>query len=104
MIRPYRRQADSQQPTDAAGQGFEAVVSNPNLKLVDQVRELLRLRHYSIPTIRMFCPRRKRDEKSVGLSLSASKSKPLQTRKSLPVKWLPRPCALHAPKLEISYR
>jgi hypothetical protein len=28
--------------------GFKAVVPNPNLKLLDQVREVLRLRHYSI--------------------------------------------------------
>ena len=30
--------------------GFEAVVPNPKLKLLDQVREVLRLRHYSIQT------------------------------------------------------
>ena len=30
--------------------GFEAVVPNPKLKLLDQVREIMRLRHYSIRT------------------------------------------------------
>jgi integrase len=32
------------------GAGFEAVVPNPKLKLLDQVREVLRLRHYAIRT------------------------------------------------------
>ena len=30
--------------------GFEAVVPNPKLKLLEQVREVMRLRHYSIRT------------------------------------------------------
>jgi site-specific recombinase XerD len=30
--------------------GFEAVVPNPKLKLLEQVREIMRLRHYSIRT------------------------------------------------------
>jgi len=33
-----------------AGKGYEAVVSNPKGKLLDQVKELMRLRHYSIRT------------------------------------------------------
>ncbi len=33
-----------------AGAGFEMVVPNPKLKLMDQVREVMRLRHYSIRT------------------------------------------------------
>ena len=40
---------------DVAGTGFEAVVPNPKLKLMDQVREVLRLRHYSIRTERCYC-------------------------------------------------
>jgi hypothetical protein len=51
MTRPYRRQADPEQrghDGDAPGRGFEAVVPNPKLKLMDQVREVLRLPHYSI--------------------------------------------------------
>jgi hypothetical protein len=33
--------------------GFEAVVPNPKLKLLEQVREIMRLRHYSIRSSRM---------------------------------------------------
>jgi integron integrase len=35
--------------------GFEAVVPNPKLKLLDQVREVMRLRHYSIRTETSYC-------------------------------------------------
>ncbi len=35
--------------------GFEAVVPNPKLKLLDQVREVMRLRHYSIRTETSCC-------------------------------------------------
>jgi integrase len=35
--------------------GFEAVVPNPKLRLLDQVREVLRLRHYSIRTEQSYC-------------------------------------------------
>jgi hypothetical protein len=35
--------------------GFEAVVPNPKLKLLDQVREVMRLRHYSIRTEQSYC-------------------------------------------------
>jgi integron integrase len=35
--------------------GFEAVVPNPKLKLLDQVREVMRLKHYSIRTERSYC-------------------------------------------------
>jgi site-specific recombinase XerD len=35
-------------------QGFEAVIPNPKLKLMDQVREVMRLRHYSIRTERTY--------------------------------------------------
>ena len=37
------------------GLGFEAVVPNPKLKLMDQVRERMRLRHYSMHTKRSYC-------------------------------------------------
>ena len=33
-----------------AGKGFAGVVPNPKLRLLDQVREVMRLRHYSIRT------------------------------------------------------
>ncbi len=58
MTKPYRRQdsrEDQSSPQNAAGAGFEAVVPNPNLKLLDQVREVMRLRHYSIRTERTYC-------------------------------------------------
>jgi hypothetical protein len=38
-----------------SGRGFEAVVPNPKLKLLDQVREVLRLRHYAIRTEQSYC-------------------------------------------------
>ena len=37
------------------GAGFEAVIPNPKLKLLDQVREVMRLRHYSMSTERSYC-------------------------------------------------
>ena len=51
-----RRQAGTAQPErGGAGVGFAAVVPNPKLKLMDQVREVLRLKHYSIRTERCYC-------------------------------------------------
>lgn len=44
-----------QKAGDLAGVGFEAVVPNPKLKLMDQMREVLRLRHYSIRTEQSYC-------------------------------------------------
>jgi integron integrase len=35
--------------------GFDAVVPNPKLKLLEQVREIMRLRHYSIRTEQSYC-------------------------------------------------
>jgi hypothetical protein len=35
--------------------GYDLVVPNPKLKLLDQVREVLRLRHYSIRTEQTYC-------------------------------------------------
>ena len=35
--------------------GFEAVVPNPKLKLMEQAREVMRLRHYSIRTEQSYC-------------------------------------------------
>ena len=40
---------------EGPGTGFEAVVPNPKLKLLDQVREVMRLRHYSFRTERSYC-------------------------------------------------
>src|SRR5216683_3136418 len=38
-----------------AGKGFAAVIPNPKLKLLDQVREVMRLRHYAIRTEQSYC-------------------------------------------------
>lgn len=53
MSGSYSRQARTARPERAGGQdapgiGFEAVIPNPKLKLLDQVREVMRLKHYSI--------------------------------------------------------
>jgi hypothetical protein len=34
---------------------YESVVPNPKLKLLDQMREAMRLKHYSIRTERSYC-------------------------------------------------
>jgi hypothetical protein len=39
----------------AVRRGFEAVVPNPKLKLMDQVREVMRLKHYAIRTETCYC-------------------------------------------------
>src|SRR5258708_23619470 len=56
MTGSYHRQGTFRRPEhDVPGTGFEAVIPNPNLKLMDQVREVMRLRHYSIRTERSYC-------------------------------------------------
>ncbi len=50
-MRLCRRQATSDTPENLPGRGFEAVFPNSEAELLDQVREVLRLRHYSIPTM-----------------------------------------------------
>jgi hypothetical protein len=35
--------------------GIELVIPNPNLKLMDQVREVMRVRHYAIRTEQAYC-------------------------------------------------
>ena len=42
-------------PRSAPAIGWELVVPNPKLKLMDQVREVLRLKHYAIRTERCYC-------------------------------------------------
>ena len=34
---------------------YELITPNPKLKLLDQVREVMRLKHYSIRTERCYC-------------------------------------------------
>src|ERR1035437_585237 len=38
-----------------SGVGGDLIVPNPKLKLLDQVREVMRLKHYSIRTERCYC-------------------------------------------------
>jgi hypothetical protein len=35
--------------------GWELVIPNPKLKLMDQVREVLRVKHYAIRTEQAYC-------------------------------------------------
>ncbi len=46
-----------QRPSEGGGVGrsWERVIPNPKLKLMDQVREVMRLKHYSIRTERCYC-------------------------------------------------
>jgi hypothetical protein len=48
-------QAGRRVPAAQAGKVLEAVIPNPKLKLLDQVREVMRLRHYSIRTEHCYC-------------------------------------------------
>ena len=51
MEREGQRQSQSGgAPTLMIGRG-DLITPNPNLKLLDQVREVMRLKHYSIRTI-----------------------------------------------------
>src|SRR5258706_3707345 len=55
MTPHYRSQVNSRKVKGGpVRRGFEAVVPNPKLKLMDQVREIMRLRHYSIRTERCY--------------------------------------------------
>ena len=55
MTPQYRSQVNSRKVKGGpVRRGFEAVVPNPKLKLMDQVREIMRLRHYSIRTERCY--------------------------------------------------
>jgi hypothetical protein len=42
-------------PNPASGRVWELVVPNPKLKLMDQVREVLRIKHYAIRTEQAYC-------------------------------------------------
>ncbi len=49
-------QAPRAHPWGAGGQvRYELITPNPKLKLLDQVREVMRLKHYSIRTERSYC-------------------------------------------------
>jgi hypothetical protein len=49
----------SDAPLQTGRVGFEVAVPNPKLKLLDRLREALRLRHYSIQTERALAGRGK---------------------------------------------
>src|SRR6266404_5204737 len=51
----FRRIPNSPNPTPTAPVQLESILPNPKLKLLDQVREVMRLRHYSIRTERCYC-------------------------------------------------
>jgi integron integrase len=48
--KPSQRSVGGSEPP-----GFESVIPNPKLKLLDQMREVMRLKHYSIRTERSYC-------------------------------------------------
>ncbi len=57
MKQAYRRQDRwANGEANRPGAGFAAVVANPKLKLMDQVREVMRLRHYSIRKWNLYEP------------------------------------------------
>src|SRR5512138_2495115 len=49
------RQSPKDGSLDALTPGVESVIPNPRLKLLDQIREVMRLKHYSIRTERSYC-------------------------------------------------
>ena len=42
-------------PGGGPARGWELVIPNPKLKLMDQVREVLRVKHYAIRTEQAYC-------------------------------------------------
>ena len=42
-------------PGGGSGKGPQLVIPNPKLKLIDQVREVLRVKHYAIRTEQAYC-------------------------------------------------
>ena len=42
-------------PGSGPAKGWELVIPNPKLKLMDQVREVLRVKHYAIRTEQAYC-------------------------------------------------
>jgi len=55
MKRDWKNQGGSGSGgSEGSGKGWEKVIPNPKLKLLDQVREVMRIRHYSIRTERSY--------------------------------------------------
>jgi len=42
-------------PASGSAKGWELVIPNPKLKLMDQVREVLRVKHHAIRTEQAYC-------------------------------------------------
>ena len=51
----HKRSQGCLSPLPASVVGYETVIPNPKLKLLDQVREVMRLKHYSLRTERTYC-------------------------------------------------
>src|SRR5436190_9417863 len=49
-----RARADGKGAT-ASSNSFESIIPNPKLKLLDQIHEVMRLKHYSLRTERSYC-------------------------------------------------
>src|ERR1022692_5246179 len=45
----------AREPGAGPAKGWELVIPNPKLKLMDQVREVLRVKHYAIRTEQAYC-------------------------------------------------
>src|SRR5437899_6539172 len=54
MAKYDRRQAENEGAPGRRGVRIEGVIPNPKLKLMDQVKEVMRLKHYSIRTERCY--------------------------------------------------
>jgi hypothetical protein len=51
----YKRSQGQVGPLSQPAVGYETVIPNPKLKLLDQVREVMRVKHYSLRTERTYC-------------------------------------------------
>jgi hypothetical protein len=49
------KRRDCRGPGAGPARGWELVIPNPKLKLMDQVREVLRIKHYAIRTEQVYC-------------------------------------------------
>jgi hypothetical protein len=57
MTRDWKGQGQRSGKSDgvAGGKVLGLIIPNPKLKLLDQVREVMRLKHYSLSTERTYC-------------------------------------------------
>lgn len=52
---PFSRSSSGVEAPGTAAVTYESVIPNPKAKLLDQIREVMRLKHYSIRTERTYC-------------------------------------------------